>query len=142
MEQKRNCFLNGGQIRMHHACERRIIIRTGLDIYGCLLNQSAFGQMLQNGRTSSVGIQFDGIPEGMYFADKIFQIRSKGRFSAGNTDAVQNSAAFFQEREHFFFRDHWFICRMQYKRTVLAERTAEIAASQKDRSGYPSWIIQ
>ena len=62
---------------MHHACERRIIIRTGLDIHGCLLNQSSFGQMLQDVRTSSVGIQFDRIPEGMYFADKIFQIRSK-----------------------------------------------------------------
>ena len=82
---------------MHHACERRIIIRTGLDIHGCLLDQSSFCQMLQDVRTSSVGIQFDRIPEGMYFADKIFQIRSKGRLSTGNTDAVQNSAAFFRK---------------------------------------------
>ena len=75
---------------MHHACERRIIIRTGLDIYGCLLNQSAFGQMLQNGRTSSVGIQFDGIPEGMYFADK--SSRSEAR--VGSPPEIQTPSRF------------------------------------------------
>ena len=63
-------------------------------------------------------------------------------YNRRNTDPFQNPGSLFEKTQNFFLRNLRLLGRMQHQRTVLAERTAEIAASQKDRSGYPSWIIQ
>lgn len=57
------------------------------------------------------------------------------RLAAGDADAVKDSGALFQKGEKFLLVYLRLSGTGQDERAVLAEGTAEVAASQKDRAG-------
>ena len=99
-------------------------------------------QMAENLRTASVCIQLDAQSQAADLEDKLFQsFWLKTGLASADADSIKNPAPLFQKGQNI-------IRRIQGKHifsknfTVMAERTAEIAAAGKDRCRYISGIVQ
>ena len=75
MQKKINGFFYGIQIWVHKPCKRRVIIRTGFDIYCSHLNQILFKKIFQNPGMCTICVQLYRITQAADFSDKICKIR-------------------------------------------------------------------
>ena len=133
VQQKINRFFYRIQIGLQKPGQGRVILRTGFDIDSSHLDEIFFCKIFQNFWLRSVCVKFDRISHLADFNNKIFKVCTQCRFPAGNTDPFQNPGPLFEKTQNFFLRNLRLLGRMQHQRTVLAERTAEIAAAKKDR---------
>ena len=90
----------------------------------------------------AIGIQFDRVAKFLYFINKAENIFVESGFASGDTDAFQNTLAFFQNFKHVLHGNHRLLARREDKSAVVAEGTSEIAASQKNGGSYFAGIVQ
>ena len=80
---------------MQQAGQRRIIFRTGFDVHSSFLDQTFISKIFQNFRMRAVCVKLDRITEIVDFLYKVFKVRRKRWFAAGDTDTFKDSLTLF-----------------------------------------------
>lgn len=96
-EQPLNRFSDGIHIRDSSA-DSRIMLRSGFNIHGNIVQQSLLCQMAENLRTASVCIQLDAQSQAADLEDKLFQsFRLKTGLASADADSIKNPAPLFKK---------------------------------------------
>ena len=118
------------------------MLRRGFDVHGNIVQKPLAEKIFNDFRPIAVGIQFHQQPELLYFFEKNGQIRLQRRFSAGDADAGEDAAPFGKHLQNFRLVKLRKPGGMEDKVSVLAERTAEIAAARKNGGRHVAGIVQ
>ena len=133
---------NGGHIQAVHPDGRRIAGRGVLDIHGHPVHQAVLHQLHQQLRERAVGIQLDLIAQSLHLGQEGADVLMQQRLTPGDGHPVQHAYPFFQKGQHLLLIRVMGQLLRQDQGGVMAEGTAEVAATGKHRAGHPTGIIQ